>query len=268
MNKNAHSGTEQPDFIRRQYEFAAHIRDPAHRPAPAGIEDRRMGIYRELFYNNVEGFLSGTFPVLRRILDDTTWHALIRDYFSQHLSHTPLFLEMPREFLAWLGKERGEQAEDPPFLAELAHYEWVELALSISEDTLHSDQIDRQGDLLQGTPVLSPLAWHLAYRFPVHRIGPDFLPQQPASQPTCLVVYRDRADNVGFMEVNPVTKRLLELVDTTTSASGTELLVRIAEEMDHPQPEVVIRSGSEILQGLLQKDIILGTRRLHSHPTR
>jgi hypothetical protein len=102
----------------------------------------------------------------------------------------------------------------------------------------------------------------------VHRIGPDFLPQQPASQPTCLVVYRDRADNVGFMEVNPVTKRLLELVDTTTSASGTELLVRIAEEMDHPQPEVVIRSGSEILQGLLQKDIILGTRRLHSHPTR
>jgi hypothetical protein len=264
---NAHSRTEQPEFIRRQYEFAAHIRDPAHRPAPPDIEDRRMGIYRELLYNNVEGFIAGTFPVLRRILDDTTWHALIRDYFSQHLSHSPLFLEMPREFLAWLEKERGEQVEDPPFLAELAHYEWVELALSISEDTLDLDQINRQGDLLQGTPVLSPLAWHLAYRFPVHRIGPDFLPQQPGNQPTYLVVYRNRLDSVGFMEVNPVTKRLLELVDTATTASGTELLARIAEEMDHPQPEVVIRGGSEILQGLQQKDIILGTKRLPAHPT-
>ncbi|NNG12205.1 MAG: DUF2063 domain-containing protein, partial [Halobacteria archaeon] len=64
----SHSRTERPDFIRRQYEFAAHIRDPKHQPAPADVEDRRMGIYRELFYNNVEGFIAGTFPVLRRIL--------------------------------------------------------------------------------------------------------------------------------------------------------------------------------------------------------
>ena len=264
---NTRSRSEQPEFIRRQYAFAAHIRDPEHRPAPPDIEDRRMAIYRELLYNNVEGFLSGTFPVLRRILDDAVWHALVRDYFSQHLSHTPLFLEMPREFLAWLEQERGKQAEDPPFLAELAHYEWVELALSISEDSLDSDQIDRHGDLLQGTPVLSPLAWHLAYRFPVHRIGPDFLPQQPGSQPTYLVVYRNRADDVGFLEINAVTKRLLELVATETTASGMELLARIAEEMHHPQPEVVMRGGSEILQGLQQKDIIPGTKRLPSRPT-
>jgi len=262
-----HSKTEQPDFIRRQYEFAAHIRDPEHRPAPADIEDRRMGIYRELFYNNVEGFLSGTFPVVRRILDDTTWHALIRDYFSQHVSHTPLFLEMPREFLAWLENERGEPAEDPPFLAELAHYEWVELALSISEETFDAGQIDTRGDLLKGTPVLSPLAWHLTYRFPVHRIGPDFQPEQPDEQPTCLVVYRDRTDEVGFMEVNPVTKRLLELVEAATTASGEELLLQIADEMAHPQPEIVIRGGSEILQNLHQKDVIPGTKRLPSRPT-
>ena len=256
----SHSRTEQPDFIRRQYEFAAHIRDPENQPAPGDIEDRRMGIYRELFFNNVESFIAGTFPVLRKILDDNTWHALIRDYFSRHRSRTPLFLEMPREFLTWLETERGKQEGDLPFLRELAHYEWVELALSISEESLDVPGVDSNGNLLKGIPVLSPLAWHLAYNYPVHRIGPDFLPDSQGDSPTCLVVYRTRDNEVGFMEINPVTKRLLELVDEDSDETGEALLSRIALEQNHPNPEVVIKGGEEILDNMKQKDIILGTK--------
>jgi len=256
----SHSRTEQPEFIRRQYEFAAHIRDPENRPAPADIEDRRMGIYRELFFNNVESFIAGTFPVLRKILDDDSWHALLRDYFSKHRSRTPLFLEMPREFLTWLETERTAQDGDLPFLTELAHYEWVELALSISEESPDVPGIDRDGDLLKGIPVLSPLAWHFTYRFPVHRVGPDYLPDTPGDSPTFLAVYRDRDNEVGFLEINPVTKRLLELVDEDTGATGTALLERIAVEMNHPNPDVVIEGGAGILDNLRQKDIIPGTK--------
>ena len=250
----------RPEFIDRQYAFAAHIRDPEQHPAPADIEDRRMGIYRELFYNNVEGFLTGTFPVLHKILDDTDWHALVRDYFHHHLARTPLFLEMPREFLNWLHDERSEQPGDLPFLYELAHYEWTELALSISEETIDRTNIDPDGDLLQGIPVLSPLAWHFTYNYPVHRIGPDFLPDESGKVPTCLVVYRDCDDEVGFMAINTVTKRLLELVDSEEAASGREILTRIAGEMSHSQPDVVVSGGHEILDNLRKKDIILGTK--------
>ena len=250
-----------PDFIRRQYEFAANIRDPEHRPAPADVEDRRMAIYRELFYNNVEGFLSGTFPVLRTLFYDSDWHLLVRDYFSHHRAQTPLFLEIPREFLNWLKNERTEQTDDLPFLYELAHYEWVELALSISEETLDQDDVNPDGDLFAGVPVLSPLAWHLSYRFPVHKIGPDFLPEEAGEIPTNIVVYRNREDEVGFMEINQVTKRLLELVSELNNESGEQLLNRIAVEMSHPQPDVVVKGGTEILEGLAQKDIIAGTRK-------
>jgi len=249
-----------PEFIRRQYEFAAHIRDPDHQPAPCDVEDRRMAIYRELFYNNVEGFLSNTFPVLRELHEDDRWHAMAREFFAHHLSQTPLFLEIPREFLNWLENEYIAQQDDLPFIQELAHYEWVELALSISEENITAADVDPEGDLLTGIPVLSPLAWHLAYRYPVHRIGPDYQPDLPGDSMTCLVVYRNREDEVGFMEINPVTKRLLELIDAGEDESGKQLLHRIATEMSHPQPEVVINGGLEILQGLLQKDIILGVK--------
>jgi hypothetical protein len=253
--------SSQPDFIRRQYEFAAHIRDPEHVPVPADVEDRRMNIYRELFYNNVEGFLTNTFPVLRTVYKDDDWYGLVRDFYAHHLSHTPLFLEIPREFLNWLENEHTPRPIDPDFLFELAHYEWVELALSISEAQIDETQINRDGSFEQGIPVLSPLAWHLAYRYPVHTISTDNQPVAPGEQATHLVVYRDCEDEIGFMEINPVTKRMLELIESSEDRSGLDILTQIADELSHPQPETVIKGGLEIMENLRAKDILPGTRR-------
>src|SRR6185295_3414878 len=135
---------------------AAHLRDPKRNRAPAGIEARRMKIYAELFYNNVEGFLANAFPVLRRITPDLRWHATVRDFFARHESHEPLFHRIAAEFLRYLGRERHRARGDFPFLRELAHYEWVELALAVSPIDLAAQRVDRDGDLMQGAPVVSP----------------------------------------------------------------------------------------------------------------
>jgi len=254
------SSDSRPEFIKRQYAFAAHIRDPEGAPVPGDVEDRRMGIYRELFYNNVQDFMSNSFPVLRELYGNEQWHLMVRDYFARHRAHTPLFLQMPQEFLRYLEQERDRHPEDPPFLRELAHYEWVELALSIDTREIELAGVDPEGDLLHGVPVLSPLAWPLAYQYPVHRIGPDFRPQEPPQQPTYLVVYRDRDDDVGFLEINPVTARLLAQVSTGDAPTGDTALRQIARELQHPDPETVIRGGLDILQDLRSRDVILGVR--------
>ena len=65
------------DFQKKQYEFAAHIRDPEHNPAPDGVEDRRMAIYRELFFNNLLKLISNTFPVLRKLHRPEHWRGTV-----------------------------------------------------------------------------------------------------------------------------------------------------------------------------------------------
>ncbi|MEA3412257.1 MAG: putative DNA-binding domain-containing protein [Pseudomonadota bacterium] len=249
----------RPEFIRRQYAFAAHIRDPQANPGPGDVEDRRMAIYRELFYNNVEGFLSSGFPVLRSLCDDSDWHRMAKDFFANHKSHTPYFLEISQEFLRYLKEERKPQPEDPPFIEELAHYEWVELGLSVAEDEADLDAIDPNGDLLDGRPVLSPVACLLSYTFPVHRISTEFRPEAPGEQPTYLLVYRDRKDEVGFMELNPVTARLIELMGDEESGTGREMLETITTEMQHPNPEVVVRGGAQTMEELRGLGVLLGT---------
>ncbi len=255
---------ERPEFTRRQLEFAAHIRDPENQPRPADVEERRMAIYRELFYNNVESLLAGNFPVLRKLLDDEHWHAMVRDFFVRHRAQTPYFLEIAQEFLNYLQNGRVTEPRDPPFLLELAHYEWVELAISISEETLDPMEADPNGDLMEGIPLMSPLAWNLSYRFPVHRIRPDFQPQEPEEQLTHLVVYRTRQEGVEFMEINAVTHRLLQLLQENPGWAGLIAVKRIADELSHPKPELVIDAGAQLLNDLRARNIILGTRRTAS----
>lgn len=251
----------RPEFQRLQYQFAAHLRHPAENRAPAGIEERRLQIYRELFYNNIEDFLAGAFPVLRRITSDAVWHGRVRDFYARHRSRSPQFHQIAEEFLHYLEQERGDHPDDPPFLRELCHYEWVELALSVSETELSPDIADPNGDLLADRPCVSPLAWALAYEWPVHKIGPDSLPLEKPGQPIYLVVNRNRQDEIRFLEINAVTARLLELLQKDRRSSGRGLLKKIAREMQHPQPEQVIAGGAEIFRQLRERDIILGTRR-------
>jgi uncharacterized protein len=245
------------DFRALQYAFAAHLRDPAHNPPPEGLEDRRLQVYRELFYNNVEGLLASNFPVIRRITDDARWHALVRAFYATHESHTPLFTEIGREFLRFLDTRDG--AGDPPFLAELAHYEWVELAVTIDEAEIDAVPHDPAGDVVAGVPVLSPLAWPLAYRYPVHKIRVDFQPAEPPPQPTCLVVVRNRRDEIGFMEVTPLTIHLLEALKGNPARTGLQCVESLAAQVDPAQRDALVEAGCTMLRQLRERDVLLGT---------
>lgn len=253
---------ETPLFQQQQYAFAAHIRDPEGAARPADVEERHMAVYRELFYNNIEGVLSSAFPVLRSLYCEEIWqHTLVRGFFRTHHAQSPYLTEVPQAFIDYLQHEHAPRDQDPDFLVELAHYEWVELALSIAEVEDDSINVDPQGDPMTGVPLLSPLAWQLAYRYPVHRIGPDYRPDQAPEQLTHLVVYRDRDDDIGFLELNTVTARLLQLMTDNQERKGVELLLQVAGEVNHPNPQSVLEGGQQIFAELQQRNVLLGTRK-------
>lgn len=240
-----------------QFEFTRHIRDPKANPRPQGVPARRMKIYNELLFNNLESFLLACFPVLRQTLGTRKWTALARDFFAEHRCHTPFFRQIPDEFIQYLQTKRGERETDPPFLRELAHYEWIELVLSVSNKEAPTD-IDPQGDLLAGNPVLNPVLSLLEYAYPVHRIGPRFKPAAPPPDPTYLLVFRTTDFQVEFVHLNPVSARLLALLGPG-DLTGQQALEIIAKELKHPSPAAVISGGLEILSNLRAQEAILGT---------
>jgi uncharacterized protein len=239
-----------------QLTLARYLRDPQHQPPPPGVEPRRLKIYEDLVYNNIESFISGGFPVLRSLYDDTSWRALVRDFIDQHRCHTPYFLEISQEFVQFLLHDYRMRAGDPPFLAELAHYEWVELALDIAQHELPGPVV--VDDVLAAVPQLSPLAWLLSYRFPVHLIGPGFRPAV-AHEPTYLLVYRNREDQVRFMVLNATTARLVETIRDNNTATVAELLEALARESGVPAASI-IDVGARQVSEFIALDVMLVSR--------
>ena len=237
----------------QQYTLARHVRDPAANPPPPGIDDQRLAVYRDLFLNGIESLLAGNFPVIRRTLGDDAWRTLVRGFYAEHRCRTPLFTEVGREFVQYLEGREGV----PPWLHELAHYEWVELALQISDEPLPPH--DPAGDVLVGKPVLSPHAWALAYCWPVPRIGPGFQPVAMPEAPTLLLVRRDAAGDVHFSELSPLVFRLLQLLEEDAMANGSDALRQLAAEANAVDVDAFIRDGVAMLAQLQCEGVVLGT---------
>ena len=152
--------------------------------------------------------------------------------------------------------------DDYPFLTELAHYEFGELARRVSANENDLAGVDPNGDLLTGVPVKSVLSWAFAYQFPVHRISKDCLPAETTEQPSYLAIYRGSDDKVRFLELNPVTAALLDAVENNqASLSGEDLLRELATRIHYPDVDALISHGADALLEMRQLDILTGTRR-------
>ncbi|MFC5696160.1 DUF2063 domain-containing protein [Pseudomonas sp. GCM10022186] len=236
--------------------MARYVRDPQHNAPPPGIEARRLAVYRQLFFGNLESLLSGGFPVIRASLGPKNWQALIQSFYADYRCQTPLFTEISGEFVAFLEAGGGAGPDLPPWLAELAHYEWVEAALLLSEE--REPAHEPKGDLLDGVPVLSDLAWPLAYQWPVSEIGPDYLPRQAPEQPTLVLARRGADKNVHFSRLAPLAHALLVSIQERR-CSGRQHLEGLAEAIG-VDGAAILPQGLALLENLRAQGVVLGTR--------
>ena len=239
-------------FQHFQHALAQHLRDPHHTRRPAGVPQRRMAVYNELVFTNSCGFVDSCFPVCRQLLGEARWRRLCRTFVRDWPLHTPWFREIPREFVRYLSEHAIAQAL-PRWLAELAYYEWAELAVDVMEVALPAH--DPQGDMMQARVLLNPARVDVASLWPVHRIGPTWRLRK--AEPTFLVVFRDAELAVQFTEINAVTAHVLALLDS--GLSGQQAFAQLAREMAHPDPEALQGFGQELLIGLRAQGVILGT---------
>ena len=243
-----------------QRAFAAHLRDPRGISRPAGTPAKRMRVYSELLYNNVEGFLIGCFPLCQQLLPERTWARLVRAFFHDHACHTPYFRQIPEEFLRFLEAVDPRTVKLPDWFRELAHYEWVELALETSNRDAHLPDHDPDGDLLAGCPLLNPVARLLHYRWPVHQLGPGHLPRTAPAQPTLILAYRDPSLLVKFMEISPATARLWSILAEHPEFDGRAAIYSLAQELGAADPDALLGHGAEMLADLRRQGAILGCR--------
>ncbi len=237
------------DFQEYQNTFTAHIRDPLNNKKPNNVNEERMAVYREGVYNNIFESASVCFPVCQATLGKNDWNNIIRKFVSTHHASSPIFRDIPHELLKCLETDN----DTPDYIKQLAHYEWAELAVSMQQTD--KTTLSETTDLLNETPVLAPAHMVLEYDYPVQKISAQFKPEQ--TEQTHLLVFRNKAFDVNFIELNPMTYALLQTILQGTS--GKQALTSLAEQIQHPDPETIIEFGHGVLKDLMQQQAIVGS---------
>jgi hypothetical protein len=243
-------------FQQYQQAFTAHIRDPLNQPRPKNVKAKGMDVYKEIVFNNLFESVSACFPVTQKVIGKRAWLKLIRGFFCEYSSSTPIFRKIPEEFLAYLSNMNALMPENlPPYLSSLCHYEWVELLVSTMADETDKRDINAIGDLRMNQPAFTNTMQLLNYEYAVQKISLRYKPREKIN--TQLLVYRNTEFEVKFVELNTITYRLIEMLKQDR-VDCEQALTMLAKEINQPYTESIIQFGLDILEDLRNKGAILG----------
>lgn len=239
------------ELLDLQTKFTQHLRNPDTYGVPEGLDERRVGVYSDLIFHNISALMSEFFPVLKKLLSDENWNDLIREFFINWRAETPYFPRLAEEFLAFLTSRSGTNHE-PEYLTPLAHYEWLELYLFIHEDELPENRLTETA--LVTEPIkLSELAVPAAYNFPVHQIQVGW---EETSNPTHLLVFRDKSDSVRFFELAPLSYELLSAMQLSDKGIiAANWLKQKAQDLGQDE-KVFVEFGLDLLKQFNRENLI------------
>ncbi len=248
-----------PAFQDLQRQFLAHLRNPEQQPLLSGFAKQGVGVYVDLLYNKFNDSLEMCFPVTHAVLGETAWQQLLRDFIAEHRCLSPYYRQIPDEFVRYLQNER-QATDDPPFLDELAHFEWMELVLSIAEAEPFATEMLSDAQLMDSVLVFAPVMRLLHYVWPVQQISRAYQPDEPPPVATHILGFRDAADHAQFIALNPATAGLVLRLQKHYTA--TQMLQEIGKDLTASELSNLLLFGKSILADLHRQGAIIG---IHPH---
>jgi hypothetical protein len=242
-------------FQKLQRQFLAHCRNPEQQPIPTGFDPQGTAIYVDLLYNKFNDSLTACFPVTYAILGEGVWQGLLKDFITEHRCLSPYYRQIPDEFVQYLQSER-QVTNDLPFLAELAHFEWIELVLSIAEALPVENESLSDVQLMEEVLVFTPVLKLMHYVWPVQQLNPRYQPDELPSVATHILGFRNAEDQVQFVALNPATANLMLKLQNGRTAK--QALQEFGKNLQPLELANLMLFGKDILRDLYCQGAIIG----------
>lgn len=255
-----------PNLLKFQQDFGYYLRKQTHDDSDDKMVPERVGrLYQELILNSVVTFPKQCFPICRAILGDK-FDDLCQEFFANYSLHSPYFAEINHDFVGFLeqkieqqtrqkSKRQTNKSDDylPKYLDQLAHYEWVELAV----DILPNSSLKPLFYIDDLALTINPTIENLAYEFAVHEADEDSTDVQEIE--TFLVVYRGLDDGVHSTQINALTHLLVDfmLLCEIEFSNFYQLLETFLPSVGMQLDQTIMDFADELVQDLLQKEILL-----------
>lgn len=216
----------------------------------------RLGIYRRLVRNNLEGVTRKLLARTRARFEgafDETFDAFIEEVGPR----THYLRDVPSEFLGWVIPRWAARADVPPYAADLATHELVEFAVGIAPKPRETEAL---GEITVERALVFADALRLVrYAHAVHRLPSEADDRTvPAKGAVSLLVYRDDADAVRFLELTPLAANITERLLAGAPLAGA--LGPACAEENFTLDDAVLADIARLLGDFGERGILLGAR--------
>lgn len=125
--------------------------------------------YRRLIFNNILDIICNTFPISCQYIGHQKWFKIINSFFNSHRCQTPIFWQIPKEFLDFLKLENNPLIQDfHPALTNLMELEWIELEVFMMPNE-NIPPFIKTGNLDKDKLVLNPELKIIPLNYPVFK---------------------------------------------------------------------------------------------------
>jgi hypothetical protein len=231
---------------------------PEDERALAAVEPRRLLVYRRLVRTGLREAVRAEIPRTAARLGDG-FDAIVDRFCDEALPRSPYLRDVAVELVAFATPLWRADPSVPAWIPELAAHELVELEVGWHEGDAGPEPTAANADALAlDRPVrLDPGARVARYHHAIHRLDADLgARDEPASEPTALLGYRDRDLAVRFLELTPLAAALVERL-RAGDALGAAVLAATAAVGEAPRPEVLAGAAS-LLADLAARGVVRG----------
>lgn len=219
---------------------------------------RRMAVYRSLVRNGLSSVVARMLPRTRARLNATLagrFDADLAHFVDEVGPRTHYVRDVPAEFFAWVQPRWRSDAAVPAYLSDLALHELTHFAVAASGSVRAAPQ---------GNPTVSldgPLAFVesariVRYAWAVHQLSlEEDATDLPAEQVVRLLVYRDSAHAVRWLDLSPLAAAMLERL-LSGEALGTAVQAACAEHGTLPAD--ALADIARLLADLAERGVIAG----------
>ncbi|WP_437721628.1 HvfC family peptide modification chaperone [Sorangium sp. So ce861] len=244
--------------------------------AMAALPPRRLLLYRSLVRRGLIGAIRAGIPRTAARLG-ARFEADAARFLEAELPRSRYLRDVAFAFVAFAAPRWVEDPEVPAYLADLARHELAAFAAACAEpDEEEAGATGAPGATGGPDPPGAPApgeapsldrgvrfqrAAALArYEHAVHRLqGAASARDEPAREPTRLLVYRDAGHDVRFLELTPLAAEILDRL--LAGAALGDAVVQGCAALGRPVDGPVLESTAALLSDLAERGALLGPSR-------
>lgn len=231
------------------------------------IDPRGVKIYANLIDLNRLDLMASIYPHCKKLLGKN-FRAIVLDYMETMPPDHFNFNQAARKFPQFMAEHAEVELRKKPFLAELADYEWIELAVLENDAEIEFTAVKNPASatvidpvqFAQTVPRLNPTVVLRAYRYPISKIVDALeedvkLPRRQKLEASYVLAFRNPEHLCEYLEISELTYILLSALEKNNKLTYGEMIAMACEGAS--DPEATVTDFLAMLEQLAEDKVFL-----------